>query len=127
LPAHLTEKLEEYKKRKKDIENEKNKGVNKTGLYLVMHNRHIDKLMRELEAIRPRILLADDMADSGGTFMKTKAALEAMGFIVETATVFTKEPSTFTPDYTLLPGYPGMWIAQPTEAPFGSITKGNNV
>jgi hypothetical protein len=58
------------------------------------------------------------MADSGVTFKAIQDSLAKMGYIVETAAIFTKTPSSITPDYCVYPGFSDMWIAQPGEAVF---------
>jgi len=66
-----------------------------------------------------KVLLVDDLADSGVTLEKCVKWLEHFeGFFIDelkTATVWTKGLSTFTPDYfiELLPNNP--WIHQPFE------------
>jgi hypoxanthine phosphoribosyltransferase len=66
-----------------------------------------------------KVLLVDDLADSGVTLEKCVKWLEHFeGFFIDelrTATVWTKELSTFTPDYYVefLPNNP--WIHQPFE------------
>ena len=66
-----------------------------------------------------RVLLVDDLADSGVTLEKCVRWLEHYeGFFIDelrTATVWTKGLSTFTPDYYIefLPNNP--WIHQPFE------------
>ena len=66
-----------------------------------------------------KVLLVDDLADSGRTLRKCVKWLEHYeGFFIEdlrTATIWTKGLSTFTPDYYVefLPNDP--WIHQPFE------------
>jgi uncharacterized protein len=69
--------------------------------------------------IGSKVLLVDDLADSGRTLEKCVKWLEHYhGFFIDelkTATLWTKGLSTFTPDYfiELLPNDP--WIHQPFE------------
>ncbi len=65
---------------------------------------------------KKKILLVDDLADSGNTFLKVKAYLESLGYEVDTAAIFHKDkPGVPEPTYCVFPRYPNLWIVQPTE------------
>ena len=80
---------------------------------------------REMSSIAPnmggRILLCDDLSDTGITFNKSIDWLKKYGPIkdkiedIKTATLWKKQKSTFDPDYCAvkLPNNP--WIVQPFE------------
>ena len=80
---------------------------------------------REMSSIAPsmggRILLCDDLSDTGITFNKSVDWLKQYEPIknkiedIKTATLFKKKQSTFEPDFCVnrLPGNP--WIVQPFE------------
>ncbi len=63
-----------------------------------------------------RILLVDDLFDTGETSRRVRAELEAMGYTVDTAAIFHKDkPGVEVPTHCLFPHYPPLWIVQPTE------------
>ena len=65
---------------------------------------------------KKKILLVDDLADSGHTFLKVKEYLESLGYEVHTAAIFHKDkPGVPEPTYCVFPKYPPLWIIQPTE------------
>jgi len=78
-----------------------------------------NSLAKTTPNIGSKVLLVDDLADSGVTLEKCVKWLEHYhGFFIEelkSATVWTKGLSTFTPDYFIefLPNNP--WIHQPFE------------
>jgi len=57
-----------------------------------------DTRISSVEPIKGKILLADDLVDSGTTMRVTKRYLQKRGK-VKTAVMFRKECSTFKPDY----------------------------
>ena len=80
---------------------------------------------REMSAIAPnmggRILLCDDLSDTGITFNKSIDWLKKYGPIknkiedIKTATLWKKQKSTFNPDYCAVELPDNPWIVQPFE------------
>jgi hypoxanthine phosphoribosyltransferase len=71
-------------------------------------NKHISTIA----PIRGKILLADDLVDSGKTITATKRYLEKFG-TVRTAVMFRKTCAKFMPDYFVRETPGGMWIVFP--------------
>ena len=61
-----------------------------------------------------RVLIADDVADSGKTLQLTVALLEDTGAEVRTATIYAKPTTVFEPEYVLR--HTGKWITFPWSA-----------
>ncbi len=74
-----------------------------------------------------RILLVDDLADSGKALNATKKRLEELGYTVETAVIFKKTCSEHEPDFCLFRDYPPIWIVQPDEGFENGLPFGHNV
>ena len=80
---------------------------------------------REMSSIAPnmggRILLCDDLSDTGITFNKSIDWLKKYGPIknkiedIKTATLWKKQKSTFDPDYCAVKLPDNPWIVQPFE------------
>ena len=80
---------------------------------------------REMSSISPnmggRILLCDDLSDTGITFNKSIDWLKKYGPIknkiedIKTATLWKKQKSTFDPDYCAVKLKDNPWIVQPFE------------
>jgi len=80
---------------------------------------------REMSSIAPnmggKILLCDDLSDTGITFNKSIDWLKRYGPIknkiedIKTATLFKKKKSTFEPDYCAVKLPDNPWIVQPFE------------
>ncbi len=80
---------------------------------------------REMSSIAPnmggRILLCDDLSDTGITFNKSIDWLKKYGPIknkiedIKTATLWKKQKSTFDPDYCAVKLSDNPWIVQPFE------------
>jgi hypothetical protein len=80
---------------------------------------------REMSSIAPnmggRILLCDDLSDTGITFNKSIDWLTKYGPIkdkiedIKTATLWKKQKSTFQPDYCAVKLPDNPWIVQPFE------------
>ena len=80
---------------------------------------------REMSSIAPnmggRILLCDDLSDTGITFNKSIDWLKKYGPIkdkieeIKTATLWKKKKSTFEPDYCAVKLTDNPWIVQPFE------------
>ena len=80
---------------------------------------------REMSSIAPnmggRILLCDDLSDTGITFNKSIDWLKQYGPIkgkiddIKTATLWKKKKSTFQPDFCAVKLDSDPWIVQPTE------------
>ena len=80
---------------------------------------------REMSSIAPnmggRILLCDDLSDTGITFNKSIDWLKKYGPIknkiedIKTATLWKKQKSTFNPDYCAVKLPDNPWIVQPFE------------
>ena len=80
---------------------------------------------REMSSIAPnmggRILLCDDLSDTGITFNKSIDWLKKYGPIkdkiedIKTATLWKKQKSTFDPDYCAVKLQDNPWIVQPFE------------
>ena len=80
---------------------------------------------REMSSIAPnmggRILLCDDLSDTGITFNKSIDWLKKYGPIkdkiedIKTATLWKKKKSTFNPDYCAVKLPDNPWIVQPFE------------
>ena len=80
---------------------------------------------REMSSIAPnmggRILLCDDLSDTGITFNKSIDWLKKYGPIkdkiedIKTATLWKKKKSTFEPDYCAVKLQDNPWIVQPFE------------
>ncbi len=80
---------------------------------------------REMSSIAPnmggRILLCDDLSDTGITFNKSIDWLKQYGPIknkiedIKTATLWKKKKSTFNPDYCAVKLPDNPWIVQPFE------------
>ena len=80
---------------------------------------------REMSSIAPnmggRILLCDDLSDTGITFNKSIDWLKKYGPIkdkiedIKTATLWKKQKSTFEPDYCAVKLPDNPWIVQPFE------------
>ncbi len=68
-----------------------------------------------------RILLADDLSDSGQALEKIKEAFEKRWMVVVTATTYKKEGSSHTPDICPFPDHSGLWIVQPSEFREGPV------
>ena len=80
---------------------------------------------REMSSIAPnmggRILLCDDLSDTGITFVKSIDWLRAYGPIkgkienIKTATLWKKQKSSFEPDFCAVKLKDNPWIVQPFE------------
>ena len=80
---------------------------------------------REMSSIAPnmggRILLCDDLSDTGITFNKSIDWLRAYGPIkgkiedIKTATLWKKQKSSFEPDFCAVKLKDNPWIVQPFE------------
>ena len=80
---------------------------------------------REMSSIAPnmggRILLCDDLSDTGITFNKSIDWLKAYGPIkgkiedIKTATLWKKQKSSFEPDFCAVKLKDNPWIVQPFE------------
>ena len=77
-----------------------------------------DSISSARPMLGPRVLIADDLVDTGGTYVKLLPELHQRypHFTqIKTAVLWTKAASSFTPDYSVefLPTSP--WIHQPFE------------
>lgn len=68
-----------------------------------------------------RILLMDDLSDSGESLNFTKKFLEERWYTVETATIFEKEWTAHKPSFCVFRDFPKLWIVQPSEMYEGPV------
>jgi hypoxanthine phosphoribosyltransferase len=68
-----------------------------------------------------RILLIDDLSDSGESLNFTKRFLEERWYTVETATIFEKEWTAHKPSFCVFRDFPKLWIVQPSEMYEGPV------
>lgn len=89
-------------------------GVISVQSYRGMRRRELrfNKYISTVAPIRGRILLADDLVDSGKTITATKRYLEKFGE-VRTAVMFRKTGAKFMPDYFVRETPGRMWIVFP--------------
>lgn len=86
-----------------------------------MHMEGIEAFLASLPPSPARILLIDDLSDSGDSFVFMKKLLEGRRYTVETAAIFAKKDTKHIPSFCLFPKFSGTWIVQPSEYREGPV------